>query len=548
MPRLCGAPARLLRSARSWDDVLPALHPRGRSALTAPGAARAQEKRADRSWNRPQRSRPDDQNRPADCTRAPRHYTDKSLRGSNVPPERAQRPGLAKAPATEGGGHDEGASNVPQARRAKRLVGTHSELSETERARLPKHVKRCFNGTGQVWYAVYTWNPLDPRKKTRSPYSCASWRCPGACARYEASVTFARIKQALERPEYSAQGWVVAVLTLDRDGYYSGKPWSSADEAYRALGEMTRMFLQALRREQWRAYANPKLELARAGWKRRGYRGEELRQVMKEEREALRVLVKLEPGAVLRNEWLAVVEAHRTGWPHMNIAFYAPELAEALERTRLAALAAGKTARESTLLGAYVVDGRRPLRDFAVRAKWGPQSTAERIRDRDALAGYVTKLAATSGGISSGLVGDKRAAAGEVSKITQAPRVAPERFRRLRSGRGFLPPRYESGMTGSIIKRIYEYDGTIRAQPVHATPAALIPHVTACCYHEEELAIAEMAARKHAAAHPGERAMLELIHALTGRTIDPAKAGGLPPLVSSFLDLKNSTGPPRDTS
>lgn len=46
------------------------------------------------------------------------------------------------------------------------------------------------------------------------------------------------------------------------------------------------------------------------------------------------------------------------------------------------------------------------------------------------------------------------ATTGEIAKITQAPLNAPIRFRRLRSGKGFLPPRHhDETITGVLIRR-----------------------------------------------------------------------------------------------
>jgi len=265
------------------------------------------------------------------------------------------------------------------------------------------------------------------------PYFCGSWRCP-KCCRHEAAVTFARLKQAFGEVEY-AGGFVFVVLTLDREGYYSGKPWRDAESAYRALGSMSERLLKRLRR-RW------------------GF----------------------------GSEWVAVVEAHRSGWPHMNLLICCPALATYLETERRAALARGLNQRQARLL-------RGSILGHATACGWGPQSTAERVRDRDAMAGYVTKLAAHA-----------EATAGEVAKITQAPLTAPIRFRRLRSGVGFLPPRrINPEWTGTLVRRQREWDGTVTVLPLHRVAADVLPHVVAVCSAEENLAHAELA---RAAGHP----------------------------------------------
>ena len=262
----------------------------------------------------------------------------------------------------------------------------------TPAAPLPRYVQRC--GCDALW----TWERAHPAVLQRRPLLCGSWRHEGACARYSASVAFARIKEAVERPEFEPTGWVFAVLTLDRDGYYGGERWLDTAQAYRALSKMSRNFLTALRRL----------------CKRRGWTSP-------------------------KSNWVAVVEAHRSGWPHVNLLFYAPELALDLEGERLNNLANGETPRASTLL-----DGE--LAACARNAGWGPQSTAERARSRDALAGYFVKLA-----------GDAGSTSGELAKLTQVPTQAAKGFRRLRAGVGFLPPkRKNEAYTGTLLRRVVD--------------------------------------------------------------------------------------------
>ena len=272
---------------------------------------------------------------------------------------------------------------------------------------LPRHVLACQHSHHpyERW-AVWTWKRSAPEVQTRVPYSCGSWRCP-VCCRHEAAVTFARIQEATARPDYAADGWVFCVLTIDRNGYYGGRLWFDVNEAYRSLGGMMERLLKRLRR----------------AW------GEPLRA------------------------WCAVVEAHRSGWPHVNLMLYAPELAAHLRSAKQAHLAAGATERESTLL-------EGDLLEHAEACGWGRQSTAEAARDKNAIAGYIVKLA-----------GQHEASAGELAKITQAPTNAPERFRRLRSAKGFLPPRRTNPeITGALVRRRRSTEGdwqVLRVNPPH---------------------------------------------------------------------------------
>jgi hypothetical protein len=255
---------------------------------------------------------------------------------------------------------------------------------------LPRHVRACqWSQFGHERWFVWTWKRDQPLIQSRAPYSCNSWRCP-VCARHEAAVTFARIREACARTEYSEHGWVYLVLTLDRDGYYTGKPWLNVTDAYRSLSKMSERLLKRLRRN-WD-------EPCRA--------------------------------------WYAVVEAHKSGWPHMNLVVYAPRLAHELATSTRARLDAGATEREASLL-------EGDLLEHALACGWGRQSIAEKVKDREALAAYGVKLC-----------GAHDASIGEVAKVTQAPTAAPGRFRRLRSAKGFLPPRHHNPhITGALVRR-----------------------------------------------------------------------------------------------
>ncbi len=299
---------------------------------------------------------------------------------------------------------------------------------------VPRHVAACQHSPEHLerWF-VWTWNRGTPHTQTRVPYNCNSWRCE-VCRRFEAAVTFARIKEATA--PLPADGWCFLVLTIDREGYYSGTPWADVNEAYRSLGSMTRALLQRIG----------------ATW------GSEVRQIVTRSKKT--GVVRTRTVRTVGNRWVSVVEAHRSGWPHVNLLVWCPELAAELRadydcRLDDPALAdAVALARDAWKRGepvtaelrerarrATVLGGR--VRGLAVDAGWGVQSTAEAARSSEAIAGYVVKLA-----------GNHDASAGELAKITQAPLNAPERFRRLRSGKGFLPPRrVDPNVTGCLVRR-----------------------------------------------------------------------------------------------
>lgn len=309
----------------------------------------------------------------------------------------------------------------------------------------PRHVEACQHSpVGRERWFVWTWKRSSPEKQTRIPYSCNSWRCD-VCRRHEAAVTFARIREATAPLDPS--GWCFLVLTLDRAGYYSGAPWADVNEAYRELGTMTRRTLAKIGRN-W----GPETKLERSG------RSKTLRTVR-----------------ALGNRWVSVVEAHRSGWPHVNLLVWCPELAERLrcERDeRLAdpeladavALARDAWARKEPVPAAIRERARRAtviggeLAELITDSGWGLQSTAEAARSSAAIAGYVVKLA-----------GMHDASAGELAKVTQAPLNAPERFRRLRSGKGFLPPRnVNPEVTGCLIRRRRSREGDWEIQAINA--------------------------------------------------------------------------------
>jgi hypothetical protein len=204
---------------------------------------------------------------------------------------------------------------------------------------------------------------------------------------------FARMKEAFGA--LPPDGNVFMVLTLDQNGTYSEKRWANADEANAALSKQSRNFVKRLRRY-----------CLQRGW------------------------------SDFRNRWVATVEAHRSGWPHMNYIIHCPELA-----AELAADYAQRVKRTSHR-GATLLEG--DLLTMAMATGWGVQSTAERGRDADALVGYITKLA-----------GRADATVGELAKLSQAPVAARKGFRRLRAGVGFLPPKRKNpDYTGTLIRRI----------------------------------------------------------------------------------------------
>jgi hypothetical protein len=317
-----------------------------------------------------------------------------SERGSNVPALTPSRSTPQTRPCLVERDPDLAGWEAPKARLLPRR--------EPPRQFLPKHVRLCRSNQG----AIYWWNKETPDRIYRRPYRCCSWRCVGPCARREAAVTFARIQEAMGAESFDHEGWVFLVLTLDRDGHYSGEAWPDVQTAFRTLSKMSRNFMARVRRL-----------CERNGWR--------------------------SPGS----DWVATVEQHKSGWPHVNLVMYAPEMARALAAERARYLlhngwaSATKNGKKRLERQAALVDG--DLWAAAVSTGWGVQSTAEQARSRDALAGYMVKIA-----------GKLDQVAGEVAKKTQSPSNAEGKFRRLRSGKGFLPERRKrGGVDGTMVRR-----------------------------------------------------------------------------------------------
>jgi len=289
--------------------------------------------------------------------------------------------------------------------------------------------------------------------KMRTPYRCGSWRCP-ECRVHEAHVAWKRITDAFA--PLPANATCMLVLTLDRYGTYSGKKrWANAQEAYRDLSRLSNEFLKRLRK--W---------CKRSGWD------------------------------VLANQWVCSVEAHESGWPHVNYVLSSRGLAAWLRDEKVAKMRDGMSEEEANR-----VSGE--LADIVTGSGWGLISTAECARSVGESVGYIVKVA-----------GKVDESIGELAKLSQLPLKAPFRFRRIRSGKGFLPPRAKSEfMSGTLVRRQNSNDGTRDVLPLHDIKNLdTIPLVESCCLHEEKVWIAELE-REHRCARQVKqfgRAAIEL--------------------------------------
>lgn len=211
------------------------------------------------------------------------------------------------------------------------------------------------------------------------------------------------------------------------------------------------------------------------------------------------------------SEWCATVEAHLSDVPHVNLLIackgWAQWLHERYEAKRMLALGDRLPLREAAgarcvwcrcELGATEAERKRrfcspvckrehveaillpePFASHLGPCGLGWRSTAEVPAAKDAVNGYLTKLAAEADQTH-----------GELAKRTQLPLRAPKGFRRLRSGRHFLPPRRKRGdCTGTIVRRVWTEYGDEEVRPlVQSTNHEYMAVVEKVCELEQRLA------------------------------------------------------------
>ncbi len=257
------------------------------------------------------------------------------------------------------------------------LPGVGQQL---ELPKIPKWMKACEDKS----YHLKLLHKLTGQQKLVC-WKCRSWRHQGDCARQVARKDFARIAEAFGRE--TPESLVYLVLTFDR----------TKDEG-RGLTPIT-AYRTLVRR--WQSLRQ---------WLQRNF------------------------GKV---GYVATVEQHRTGWPHLNVVVSCGELAKAIrDEDRKNGIAPGW------------------LKGAAVRAGFGYRAWAEAPRDQRELAGYLVKLA------------HKESLTGEVAKLSQLPIHSPPGTRRLRSSKGFLPPSTTSTgeWTGELMKYSLELAQNLEAE------------------------------------------------------------------------------------
>jgi len=296
---------------------------------------------------------------------------------------------------------------TPDVQLAKKAHSNGPAASPGYGGRPNKHAPKSCHCCHREEFKFLLWKDADvygkgPQQARVAPARCNSWRHPGPCAERAAARDFRRVVDAFEAVD--VRDLVFLVLTVPR-AEHGG--FSTRNDAFRGLC---------------------------AAWKRlKGRLEYHLRRQ------------GLDP---IGSRYVMVVEQHHNGWPHANVVLCSRDLADAVRRRQMRRLKAGKTQRQSELVGGETsIDwGQRAidLLDHVVASGFGRVSTAAVPRPKvsnvvEALAGYLTKLGAQDGH-EFDFWGDLKSISSEATKMLQVPTRAPQNFRRFRSGRGFVKP------------------------------------------------------------------------------------------------------------
>lgn len=345
---------------------------------------------------------------------------------------------------------------------------------------LAKYVRACALNPDpdKPVFRFYSWKPGQPWEGiVRGPFFCKSWRCQWGCADHEAHVMFARIAEAFE--PFPAHELVFVVLTLDSQ--FHALDFSELDQVYKELRARLEWFRKRLRRQ-----------LEKQGLGDFGKR------------------------------WIAVIEQHETGVPHVNLVMHCPAWASWLETRRLERKRNGQRDRTARLI-ANTLDRRDDMDRVWLKmlneCGFGFASTAEQVRSKGEVLGYCAGVArhadATAARMAHLYVGEDSAAKkpsrrrrrrrskdplrmlGELAKKRQLPLRAPKGFRRLRSGVGFLPPRHKGDKTGCIVHHVETQDGYQMVQSVTKMKDEAAQRAVAMCLDlERDRAWAAKASRE----------------------------------------------------
>lgn len=227
----------------------------------------------------------------------------------------------------------------------------------------PNHVKACSGNRERVRWFFHSWKGGE---HSRAPYYCNSWRCPH-CAPKQSALLYARAIEAFETKN-TGERMVFLVLTKQRPVH------ATANDAVSLYREMGPMMARARKRIERLLSAN--------GFPKMG------------------------------SNWLATIEAHQSGWPHVNLVVQSEGLARLID--------AEKTESRTSKGGSEIRILRGKLGE-AFRAGGFDDCMGQVQSKKEKAVAYIAKVAKES------------------SKLSQLPVFAGERFRRYRSGKGFLP-------------------------------------------------------------------------------------------------------------
>lgn len=269
----------------------------------------------------------------------------------------------------------------------------------------PRYVRACGSWTIAL---------LDPASGARRfvPYKCGSWRCPKCGPQVDARWAD-RIAQGIEL-NGGPSDFVYLVGTFAQDtpagrravAPYGGRVYAHARDAWDALRGSPAFERDGVRVPRRMGALRKALErFNRLRWRELGHKGDP----PKEER--------------IRYAWSR--ERHASGFPHVNVVLWWPELARELRE-------GGPRAFKAAL---------ERLRPHLVAAGFGPVAWLDAAAKCEALAGYLVKR-----GVGR--------TAGEMSKGSQLPIGAPANTRRFGTARTFAPaPRRElSRYSGCIVR------------------------------------------------------------------------------------------------
>jgi hypothetical protein len=393
-------------------------------------------------------------------------------------------------------------------------------------------VRGCWhNKNRQEHLSVWVWEKDDPSKRHRVPYVCNSWRCPYGCRVHVAQVLFARVKSAFEGAHGENRSIALRVSALRAELEALPLAYSGKASEQRALRKQQRL-LRALiahaeacpsKKKLWKGLVFVCLtlpghmhEAARADL---GSIYEPLGKMSEQFKKRLKRWMSRQGMRQLGNEYVITVEAHKSGVPHLNLVMWSPQWAALLRtRKRLETMVGGLTEKESIIL-------EEELQEEAINCGFGHRSTAEACRrgQEDKLFGYIVKTAKDASATSpfaddvetqtnlalgrelwnAKLAGERTSDAdqlvAELVKDSQLPVHAKLNFRRVRSGKGFLPPKIKKpGVTGCVVRRRQSnISGSEDIEPlVKSSDEAYMAQVYECCRREHELRAEERHRRK----------------------------------------------------